>query len=272
MSVNALEIWKRLRESVGETAQQYYWKKLGSGINLSEKVLERGGADFDQKYFPDDPDEEVFFKTDLYIWQYMDMHLKQNLVVLRKYLNDLTEGSCSIFFIDFGCGPMTSGLALAEIISNRNVYYYGIDVSQNMVESANWINKNYNIFDPDRFKVIQANTLNDKIKELSSTKNFNLAVLSMSFVMAPGTNKAPNQDAWARGLAQKWDQFSEFFPETRAIYINPDFYGAHVYWDKFCSALQQSQVFSYTGGEQESISIPTLPNPIIAAQMIGKRK
>ena len=72
MSVNALEIWKRLRESVGETAQQYYWKKLGRGINLSEKVLDRGGADFDQKYFPDDPDEEVFFKTDLYIWQYLD--------------------------------------------------------------------------------------------------------------------------------------------------------------------------------------------------------
>ena len=272
MSVNALDIWERLRESVGETAQQYYWKKLGSGINLSKEVLEQGRADFDQKYFPDDPDEEAFFKTNLYIWQYMDMHIRQNRVVLRKYLNDLIEGPCSIFLIDFGCGPMTSGLALAEIISNRNVYYYGIDVSQNMVESANWINKNYNIFDPDRFKVIQANTLNDKIKELSSTKNFNLAVLSMSFVMAPGTNKAPNQDAWARGLAQKWDQFSEFFPETRAIYINPDFYGAHVYWDKFCSALQQSQVFSYTGGEQESISIPTLPNPIIAAQMLGKRK
>ena len=272
MSVNALDIWGKISESVGETAQQYYWKKLGSGINLSEKVLERGGADFDQKYFPDDPDEEVFFKTDLYIWQYMDMHLKQNLEVLRKYLNDLTEGSRSIFFIDFGCGPMTSGLALAEIISNRNVYYCGIDVSQNMAESANWINEQHEIFDPDRFKVIQANTLNDKIKELSSSKNFDLAVLSMSFVMAPGTNKAPNQDAWVRDFAQKWDQFLKIFSETRAIYINPDYSPAHVYWDKFCWELQKSQVFSYTGGEQEAISIPTLPNPIIAAQMLGKRK
>ena len=47
-----------------------------------------------------------------------------------------------IVFIDFGCGPLTSGIAFWATSSHTNITYIGIDRSEAMLKKAKDINRN----------------------------------------------------------------------------------------------------------------------------------
>lgn len=182
--VDALEVWKELSCQV-RGVEDFFLRKC-EHADLGKGILERGSTDFDTKYAPDDPDEKPTYKTDLYIRIYMDMHIKQNRTVLEKYLGRTLRNRMHIVFVDFGCGPMTSGLVLAEILSRhdedyeKKFIYLGIDASQNMVERAKRINEQHKIFAPDRFGIVQGKTFDfsDSVveKTLGSTTQVDLAV------------------------------------------------------------------------------------------------
>ncbi len=296
----ALDIWEKLRveESVKEATEFYSGLAGSSGEDLGKKILERGSTNFDEKYTGDEH-EQPYYKSSLYISCYMNMHIEQNLAVLKKYLNDLLENRQHIIFVDFGCGPMTSGLALAEILLEHDrdykekVTYLGVDASQNMVERAKWINKQYEIFRPNRFNVVHDTKLcAEMMTNFPFATEADLAILSLSFVLAKGTYKCPTEkdELKKRDLefSETWDRYVSNLPnleglnEIRIVYLNPSVSVVtlsqsyiHANWIDFTKALSARKIgdfFSYTGGDVERITVPELQKPVMAAQMIGKKK
>lgn len=253
-------------------------------------ILKQGSTDFDTKHDPHDPDEKPTYKTDLYISKYMDMHIRQNRTVLKRYLGETLRNRMHIVFVDFGCGPMTSGLVLAEILSKhdedykKKLTYLGIDASQNMVERAKWINKRYGIFAPDRFGIVQGTTFDfsDSVVEepLGSTTQVDLTVLCMSFVLAPQTNRVPEseQHPWAKEIAEKWHQWIisrlPNLHEMRIVYLNPNLYDFHHTWKEFTKALLEQGTdgaFSYEPRGREYVPVPGLKNDVTSALIIGRK-
>lgn len=286
--VDALEVWKELSCQV-RGVEDFFLRKC-EHADLGKGILERGSTDFDTKYAPDDPDEKPTYKTDLYISKYMDMHIRQNRTVLKHYLDETLRNRMHIVFVDFGCGPMTSGLVLAEILSKhdedykKKLIYLGIDASQNMVERAKCINKEYEIFAPDRFEIVQGTTFdfsNSAVgATLGSTTQVDLVVLCMSFVLAPQTNRVPEsgQPPWAKKLAEKWHQWISRLPnlhETKIVYLNPDQFSLHTTWKEFTKALKEQgpdSGFSYESGKMEYVPVPDLNLKEVASELIIGRK
>ncbi|MDD9820510.1 MAG: class I SAM-dependent methyltransferase [Nitrospira sp.] len=287
--VDALAVWSEFscRDFVRDAED--FFRRCGHADPWNA-ILKQGSTDFDTKY-TDNPDEKPTYKTDLYISKYMDLHIRQNRTVLEKYLDKTLRNRMHIVFVDFGCGPMTSGLVLAEILSKhdedykKKLTYLGIDASQNMVERAKWINDNeqHKIFAPDRFGIVQGTTFDfsDSVVEetLGSTTQVDLAVLCMSFVLAPPTNRVrkDEQPSWARDLAEKWHQWISRLPnlhETEIVYLNPGLYDFHLTWKEFTKALKKQGTdgaFSYESGEIEYVPVPGLKSDVASALIIGRK-
>ena len=77
-------------------------------------------------------------KVTLYCVYYMPMHLFSSYHIFTKHL---TSASNRIVFIDFGCGPLTSGIAFWASARRRDITYLGIDSSQAMLNKAKEINR-----------------------------------------------------------------------------------------------------------------------------------
>lgn len=119
-------------------------------------IIKQGQADFDASY--DNGNLQADDIVKLYCYFNMRMHYFTSLSIfersqiIEKYYN--TGGK--IKFIDIGCGPGTSGLALVEHIYNftetRAAFdYYGVDSSLKMQERANAVMSNL-AFDESNYK------------------------------------------------------------------------------------------------------------------------
>ena len=113
--------------------------------NLQQNILKRGSTNFDiQSVDPHfgnfSPREKVLF----YCADYMNMHLYSSYHIYSKYLMQHKQVSESnhIIFVDYGCGPLTSGIALWNALSKPNVTYIGIDIAKSMLDQASEINRN----------------------------------------------------------------------------------------------------------------------------------
>ncbi|MDE0085825.1 MAG: hypothetical protein OXU23_08960 [Candidatus Poribacteria bacterium] len=107
--------------------------------------MERGSTNFDIQSVDEhfgvfSPREKVLF----YCADYMSMHLTGSYHIYSKYIMQHKQASESnhIFFVDYGCGPLTSGIAFWNAMGQRNITYIGVDISQNMLTKASEINKN----------------------------------------------------------------------------------------------------------------------------------
>lgn len=251
--VKALDIWGEIANSeLCQEARKFYSdnKKVIADSKLCQEVsnypydkkvkygiLTKGSANFDERVLPNNQEEKALYRTAYYCGNkgYMNMHLKQCRVAFKKYLEKLPKSS-QILFVDYGCGPMTAGLALAEILSPQlsHIHYHGIDASKNMVEMAQRINKEHKVF--DNFKVIQENRLNPT--DLP-TEKFDIAILSFSYVLARDTCNLELKDM--EKMAKIWHEavLGWQCEETRIIYQNPKEYGGtHGRWNAFKEALQ----------------------------------
>ena len=137
------------KDSMPEEARVY---EADSNIDymrgLRETVLERGSTNFNvsslyrnKEYTPED-------KVLLYCVIYMPMHLYSSYHLYKTHLMQYRSviESKNIVFIDFGCGPLTSGIAFwaaAEQlnITYANITYIGFDISEKMIDMAKKINE-----------------------------------------------------------------------------------------------------------------------------------
>ncbi len=99
-----------------------------------EKILDQGRTNFDVPFTEFSPQDKV----SLYCVHYMPMHLFSSYHIFTKHL---TSVSNRVIFIDFGCGPLTSGIAFWASARQSDMIYLGIDSSQAMLNKAKEINR-----------------------------------------------------------------------------------------------------------------------------------
>ena len=100
----------------------------------TKKILDQGRTNFGVWYEGLSPKDKVA----LYCIYYMPMHLFSSYHIFTKHL---TSVSNRVVFIDFGCGPLTSGIAFWASARQSDMIYLGIDSSQAMLNKAKEINQ-----------------------------------------------------------------------------------------------------------------------------------
>ena len=265
--------------NTGREAKQYYMSKCPDRSmrnKWAQNILDYGATDFDKKFYPNDAAEKEHYKTDYYMSHYLHMHILQNLGALKYcFKNKIPRSS---LFVDFGCGPMTAGLALADILSEETsdhkiqTSYFGIDASRNMVAKAKSINAEYNLFAPEHFEIVQ-DTGFDSRKIPQSFSEVQTAVLLLSFVLAPNTYKSGD----VRKLANKWSTYIQNLSgckETIIIYLNPNHNNFHGNWHLFKKTMlaensEEQFVYASKGGP---LPVDGVLNPMYCSIVRGKLK
>lgn len=279
--IDAMEIWNKICISRWcEEANKFYTDQ-----NISkDAVLQRGGATFDKSLGKDG--EKPWYRASYYVGAngYMDMHLLQNRAVFQKHsLTDKIKNRRAVF-VDFGCGPMTSGIVLAEKLSETManyrdwMLYVGIDASKNMCGIAKLINEiqeGHHLF--DRFCIIHQNTLEPQKINQIIREHFEpeIAVFCLSFVLADDTFKKGSQEAEA--LVCNWWKILQQFRECREtliVYINPDFPSAHNNWHHMARRFMDhpSEGWRYEKTELQPIPVQTLWRNVITQMISGNRR
>lgn len=143
----------------------YYWEDIA-------RILKQGQSNFDEASF-DKPSNEYYFPKDkvcIYCVHHMPRHLFGSYHIFTKCFTPISEKN-KVVFIDFGCGPLTSGIAFRAFAEQNDITYLGIDSSQTMLDKAATINRygpnKYK--DPffDKFELMRDYSYNDLMKLLN---------------------------------------------------------------------------------------------------------
>ena len=113
----------------------FYWNDIA-------RILEHGQSNFDKISF-DEPSNRYYYprgKVSIYCVHYMPMHLFSSYHVFTNGVTSISKND-KIVFIDFGCGPLTSGIAFWAFAGQNDITYFGIDSSQAMLDKAMEINE-----------------------------------------------------------------------------------------------------------------------------------
>lgn len=120
----------------------YYWEDIA-------RILSQGQSDFDEVSF-DKPSNEYYFpkdKVSIYCVHHMPRHLFGSYHTFTNCLTPISKEN-KVVFIDFGCGPLTSGIAFRAFAGQCDITYLGIDSSQTMLNKAAAIN----IYGPNTYR------------------------------------------------------------------------------------------------------------------------
>jgi hypothetical protein len=205
------------------------------------KILEGGRADFNTGFKDLTPDDKVI----IYCYYYMQMHIVSSFHVFQKSDSLLKEyildPSKNIVFIDFGCGPLTSGVALAWYYHSlnpkkqHNFHYIGIDNSEAMIRKAREISLRPRLIDCT-FNFLESYEDHDYILELisrylSSGKYQDyIIVLNYSYLFASSTLDVSNLAELVKKILDNNKSH-----KICLLYQNPFFLKSR--WDKFKSSF-----------------------------------
>jgi len=263
------EIFSELKQSSEcRAAVEYFRHRTRTRADCTDEeirkgILKRGSVDFDS---PTYEGEEPSYKVEAYIHCYMGMHYQANLAVFRKLGRKLgfdnINDSRRILFIDYGCGPMTSGFALLECLSKRcastEIAYRGIDISRRMCEKARQINAAYGLFSDAGFFC----GIDDAMKDINRTILDDCTIIvNFSYVLSKQTFKPDKTTLdhlidtiidWANNLSSLDIYFY-------ILYMNPEG-NFHDNWNKMKNGLKQEWICISVG---EGTCKYGYPNPYL---------
>ena len=104
-----------------------------------ENILKQGRTNFNEHFEGLSPEDKVL----IYCIYYMPMHLFSSYHIFTN--SSFPPVGDKVVFIDFGCGPLTSGVAFWAFGRWSRIVYLGIDSSQAMLDKA----KEINTYGPD---------------------------------------------------------------------------------------------------------------------------
>lgn len=120
----------------------YYWEDIA-------RILRQGQSNFDSTSF--DKSSDAYYspkdKVTIYCIHHMPRHLFSSYHIFTNFLTPINEKN-KVVFIDFGCGPLTSGIAFRAFAGQCNTTYLGIDSSRTMLDKAASINK----YGPNKYR------------------------------------------------------------------------------------------------------------------------
>ena len=127
---------------------QTEWNKILLGYDkfiVRSEIIKFGQANFDTNYNNLNPTQIV----KLYCYLNMRKHYFSSLYLFERctWLKKIISNQGRTKFIDIGCGPATSGIALTDYLnseaeSQKQFDYFGIDIYQSMLEAASYLMTN----------------------------------------------------------------------------------------------------------------------------------
>lgn len=147
------DVKRRFNDHSPDPAWKEYVLDTDKDYHLYE-ILDQGRVDFDEPFSCMDIGEELTLYDIilLYCYYYMQMHYESNLLVYKENVEFILGNLASrqkLIFLDFGCGPLTSGLAMAEFFRQTNasceLYYIGIDLSEGMLAFAEHLHSKFGL-------------------------------------------------------------------------------------------------------------------------------
>ena len=219
-----------------------------------EQILDKGTADFNTGFNGLTPHDKVI----IYCYYYMQMHIVSSFHVFNSpdsLLKDyVLDPSKNIVFMDFGCGPLTSGVALAwyyhslDPKKQHNFHYIGIDNCEAMIRKAREISVRPGWIDCT-FDFLKSYKSHDYILELidiylsSGQYQEYLIVLNYSYLFASNTLDEKKlaelvqeilntykshkicllyQNPNKKDLNSKWEEFKSLIPELCPVVVDKE--------------------------------------------------
>jgi hypothetical protein len=218
----------------------------------TEMILDRGRADFSPGTGPLTPEEMVL----LYCHYYMQMHTVSGYHVLQRAANKhFLEFPRNLEFIDFGCGPLTTGISLAwhhlteypRDARGVRVHYVGIDRSPAMLAQAERASRWHGLFHKDAtFEFItQTQSISRVPRRLrafraATARSTLTVVLNCSYFFASHSLFVEGLIAFVESLLR------EHLVDDHVclVYQNPSNELLSVKWDQFKCAMTELSPFS----------------------------
>jgi hypothetical protein len=157
-----------------------------------EDILGKGRTDFDVPYGHLPPQDKVL----LYCFYYMQMHVASTYHVLRQAAGHGLDLGKDAVVIDFGCGPLTLGVALAWFLKGEGgqeerspcpaLRFIGIERSREMVTRAEAFAAGSGLFAPaSSFRFVgtfeEYGTLSEMIDSLAADRSVGPSTLVLNF-------------------------------------------------------------------------------------------
>lgn len=159
--------------------------------DIRAKVLEFGLSNFDSPYLTITPDEKV----NLYCYLNLKKHYFTTYAIIERMFASVgpIDKIHSVNFLDYGCGPLTSGIAIADLYSAKTskkikINYIGIDISNAMLKKAKQFSQFDCFSDLSRFKFsreLGGDVLAEFISSSSDVKSIN--IINFSYLFASNT-------------------------------------------------------------------------------------
>lgn len=241
--INILKSDERTTDKMQETGKDWWQVLLGASNDfIRNKVIEYGRTNFDVNFQNDLFNQEfsIVDKVNLYCFYNMRKHYFSGFSIFDSYKDlfeiELEQTSGRVVFFDFGCGPLTSGLAFNQFCKKINqdftMNYIGIDTSNAMLEKASEFSKSF-VFNSNTtfefvnyFKQVDDNLLDDRFRTP------NLVILNFSYLFA---NLNSNQ---VINLANSINSLVEVYPLNKYIFIYQNPVHRHHNFSKFKEKLK----------------------------------
>lgn len=132
-----------------EKFREIVWERINGAFNArfsplereraeSDEVLDYGSADFCEPYVHKSDSSGNLTVEDralAYCHRYFRMHYDSSYAVFSQEVVNPEDWKDTLF-IDFGCGPGTSGFAFADLVGGGNFRYVGVDRSPAMLKKT----------------------------------------------------------------------------------------------------------------------------------------
>ncbi|AFZ26649.1 hypothetical protein Cylst_4575 [Cylindrospermum stagnale PCC 7417] len=238
---------------------------VGKGQQNGKSYVISGQTEFDEPYEGLTPDERVL----VYCYNNMKQHTVSQLYIFEKHSEVFEpyffESSKQVLFMDFGCGPLTSGIAVARYFSEHlqgknqklKFRYIGIDKAESMLRKAKDFSQFPEFFHKEsefRFYQPSSESISFAEKPSSYITNFvndtSLVILNFSYFFA-----SPSLDEnFIKSLVKflKESVFIKFNSSAIClIFQNTQGSDFNIYWHEFCK--QVSELKSTITGPIETI-------------------
>ena len=182
-----------------------------------ETILEQGRTNFDEPFEGLTGKEKVL----IYCLHYMPMHLFGSYHIFTNYLPSVND---KVVFVDFGCGPLTSGIAFwTTFARHRNITYLGIDNSHYMRHKAQEINRHGpyedESFFPKGWSISDYNRLYHYLTDYITRGDQTQIIFNFCYFLASNTLNTLNIGALSDCLTQIVTEYNQH--KMCMIYQNP---------------------------------------------------
>ena len=220
-------------------------------------ILEQGRTNFDESFEGLTSKEKVL----LYCFHSMPRHLFSSYHIFTKHLTSVSD---KVIFIDFGCGPLTSGIAFWASTRQSDITYVGIDSSQRMRDKAREINKHGPYGSEPFFRKGRVtsdwNRLSQSLDDYIMRGDQTQIIFNFCYLLASNTLDIENLSNVLIQIVEKYNQHKMFViyqnPRTSKLRKNWCFLKTQLQLSMFQSQITQSnaELFTYDSLETRQLT------------------